>query len=680
MRKTNDFARWQTYTTMIRHIIRFLRIFNILSLKYFLVTKGRNLLVVVGVALGVALFVAVKTANISILRSFEKSINSVAGKADLSVYGNELGFPEDIYSVLVDYEGVSTAAPVLWRTGQLESAEGDVLFFHGVDVLIDPSIRNYSLADVEEAPEDILFKILSPGSILLTEKFAHRYGLEKGDRASFVVDDRIWELEIAGLLQSTGTGTLLGGNLAVVDISFAQSLFHTPGMLDRIDLVLEKGVSPTIVKKELKKILPSYLFVDFPEQRGESVRELLASFQLNLEVLSLIALLVGMFLLYNMVSYSVVTRREMIGIVRAEGCSRVLILLVFLCEIFLLSGLGSFAGMYLGIEFASKAISLMSSTISSLYLITRVEEIEVPARLFIMGVGGGVGASLFSAFFPAKNAAFYPPVQAITKGSYEIRKTGQTKAFIFLALVLFLLAVGITLLPTSSPLPGYLSSLFVILGMSSLVLPLITLLHAPMSKFFSRFGVCIRVGVNSFFNHKGRNSVALAALATAVSMVVSIVIMVESFRSTVTVWLDQTLKADIFITMESRFKRGGTEKMSPDIVDKIKDLPFVQSIDPFRYINIEYERQMAALGVLDFSTVSQYNSLPVKKGVTPFLKAKAYNGVVISEGFATIYQKDVGDTLLLSTPMGDARFTIYGIYYDYAVQYGIILFDQDTFA
>ncbi len=142
----------------------------------------------------------------------------MAGKAELSVFGTELGFPEDIYPFLVDYETIATAAPVIWGTGHLEGEEGDILFIQGVDLLIDPMVRQYSLVTMEESPEDILREILKPGHILLTEKFAHRYGLKKGDRAFFVVDDRVWELVVAGLLQSTGSGALLGGNMAVVDI------------------------------------------------------------------------------------------------------------------------------------------------------------------------------------------------------------------------------------------------------------------------------------------------------------------------------------------------------------------------------------------------------------------------------------------------------------------------------
>ncbi|MDY6972353.1 MAG: FtsX-like permease family protein [Thermodesulfobacteriota bacterium] len=202
----------------------------------------------------------------------------------------------------------------------------------------------------------------------------------------------------------------------------------------------------------------------------------------------------------------------------------------------------------------------------------------------------------------------------------------------------------------------------------------------PLSGLFSHFGACSRLGTDSFFGHQGRNSVAIAALAAAVAMVVSIVIMVESFRSTVDVWLNQTLQTDIIVTMESRFKRGGTAKMSPDIAEKIKHLPQVRDVDTFRYINMDYEGRIAAYGVLDFSSIARHNTLPVKKGIDPFVKAREKGGVVISEGFATIHNKDVGDALLLPTLKGEARFEIYGIYYDYAVQYGIVLFDRDTFA
>ena len=602
------------------------------------------------------------------------------GKADLSVYGNELGFPEDVYSSLVDHPGVEAAAPVVWGTGHVKGRQDDILFIQGVDLLIDPAMRQYELVATGDSPGTILNDILKRGSILLTDTFAHRYGLKKGDSVSFVIDDRIWELIVAGLLKSKGSQALLTGNLALADISFAQSLFQKHGLLDRIDLLLDQGQSPEAMQQALEKVLPSYLSVDFSQGRGKNVEKLLASFQLNLEVLSLIALLVGMFLVYNTVSYSVISRREEIGIIRSQGCSRLVILLVFLFETCVVAGTGSLIGVYLGIRFASGSVSLMSSTISSLYLITRVEDIHVPIGLLYLGVAGGVCTSLLASIYPAKDAAFSPPISAITKGSYEIKRSGRTPLLVILSVILFMLAVGVVWLPISSPTPGYFACFFFILGVSFLIFPLLNLLKRPIMRIFSVFGVSSELGTGLFFSHQGRNSVALAALATAVSMVVSIVIMVESFRSTVTVWLNQTLQADIIITMESRFKRGGTAKMSSSVMDAVRKLPHIVDVDPFRYINMEYQGRAAAIGVLDFLTISKYNNLPVKEGRDPFLRARNQGGVVISEGFATIHGKSPGDTLLLHTPRGDVLFTIHGVYYDYAVQYGIILFDWDTFS
>ncbi|MDY7030413.1 MAG: FtsX-like permease family protein, partial [Thermodesulfobacteriota bacterium] len=303
----------------------------------------------------------------------------------------------------------------------------------------------------------------------------------------------------------------------------------------------------------------------------------------------------------------------------------------------------------------------------------------VPVRLLFMGLGGGIGTSLLAAVYPARDAAFSPPIVAITRGSYEMGKSAQTTWLVLFGFILFLLAGGVVWLPTPSPAPGYFACFFFILGMSFLVFPLLTLLQKPFSRISTFFGICPGLGTVLFFSHRGRNSVALAALATAVAMVVSIVIMVESFRSTVTVWLNQTLQADIIITMESRFKRGGTAKMSSNVIDAVRTLPHIVDIDPFRYINMEYQGHTAAIGVLDFVTIAKYDNLPAKKGRDPFLSARREGGIVISEGFATIHDKDVGDTLLLHTPEGDVRFTIHGIYYDYAVQYGIILFDWSTF-
>ena len=68
--------------------------------------------------------------------------------------------------------------------------------------------------------------------------------------------------------------------------------------------------------------MPADIEVDAPSQRSDRIESMLGAFQLNLTALSLVSVLVGVFLIYNTISASVVRRRTEIGVLRAMGASR----------------------------------------------------------------------------------------------------------------------------------------------------------------------------------------------------------------------------------------------------------------------------------------------------------------------------------------------------------------------
>src|SRR5690349_15583412 len=76
----------------------------------------RTLLTIIGVALGVSASVAVRTANIDVLRSFEQAVMTVAGPTTLEVSGGETGFDEQVITHVRTVTGVTSASPVILQT------------------------------------------------------------------------------------------------------------------------------------------------------------------------------------------------------------------------------------------------------------------------------------------------------------------------------------------------------------------------------------------------------------------------------------------------------------------------------------------------------------------------------------------------------------------------------------
>src|SRR5690606_32782896 len=292
----------------------------------------------------------------------------------------------------------------------------------GVDILRDIPLRDY---DVREGPErrgergsaaDILALLVEPDAIVTTRAFAGRRGLEVGDVVHGLIDDRTVTFTIRGLLEPEGPARLADGHFILMDLAGAQQAFDRFGSIDRIDLRLHDGVDVAEAEAAVRARLPAGLSVQRPARRGAQVERMLAAFHLNLTALSSIALVVGLFLVFNAVSVSVLARRQEIGTLRALGVSRGQVHALFLSEAALFGVLGVALGLPLARLLADATVALTTSTVNALY----VQAAPAPPAL---GFGDGalaaligVPLSLIAAWLPAREAAAVPPT-AVLRGA-----------------------------------------------------------------------------------------------------------------------------------------------------------------------------------------------------------------------------------------------------------------------
>ena len=378
-----------------------------------------------------------------------------------------------------------------------------------------------------------------------------QHRLKQGDKIRVRAGGRDAELEI-DLLRKDDT---FDPHFAAMDIGWAQELLGRRGELSSIQLKLGPRRREAVVA-ELRSILPKDARVAAPARRTEQVEKMLGGFQLNLALTSLVSLFVGMFLIYNTVSASVVRRQHEIGILRSLGATRGEIRMLFLGEAIVLGSIGAFLGLLGGLALARVLTAAVSATISSLYVLVSVRDLALPPWMFAMAWGAGVASVIFSAWFPAQQAAKQKPVDALHGGTRIERSILPSAGWLAGGLA-FVLAAAIFSWLALSTGPRWLSfvaAFCVIAGFSSDP-PDVSFQHGSGARF-SRFSRPSPAGQDGDGAGGGQPSpcappefpVTVAALAIAVAMTVGVSVMVFSFRKTVETWINQTLLADLFIT------------------------------------------------------------------------------------------------------------------------------------
>ena len=283
----------------------------------------RAFLTVVGVAIGVSAWLAIRLANGAVYQTFENSVASVVGKASINLSRGSEGMDESIIEEIQRFPGVQSAQPVLKIESMIQEGPSadHTLVIWGVDLLNYEELR--PSGDSTNAITDIQWKqVFSPQTVFLGKEFAGELGLSEGQTLTVTNQGNSHDLIVGGLLRSSDA--LLQGTerQAIMDIASAQWVFGWLGRLHSIAVVPEPGVSGATLIQALQNLVPPDIRMSRSSRRTEQVESMLKAFQFNLTMLSGIALLVGVFLVYNTMAFSVAHHRREIGILRSLGMER----------------------------------------------------------------------------------------------------------------------------------------------------------------------------------------------------------------------------------------------------------------------------------------------------------------------------------------------------------------------
>jgi putative ABC transport system permease protein len=628
-----------------------------------------------------------------VLRSFEQAVTTVAGPATLEIAGHELGVDEAVITAVRVVEGVVSAAPVIEEAIVVAQGKspGQTLEILGLDLLAEARTRGFQIL---EADTDVALEaLLSPDALYLGRQVAADLNLGVGSIVEATVGGRLIRLRVAGLIHNEAARSSLWDRLAVMDIAAAQLLFQSIGRLDRIDLVTTPDRPLDDIVSSLRAVLPPHLVVQRPAQRTKQVENMVWAFQLNLAIMSWVGLLVGMFLIYNTIAFVVTQRRREIGIYRALGMTEWRVAGLFLTEAGLLGLLGGLLGGLGGLWLARSLVSLVSRTISDLYvpvtsggLILSMDMLTFAA--VAKGVLLGTVVSMVGALGPSVEASRTVTVRALAPGDYESTHRLRAGLCGWISLVLLALAGLCSLMGPVGDLPlfGYLATLCV-LGSLSFLAPLcIQALGMRRPRQESQtmiLGGSLRlIAADQAARHPGRNSVTVSALMVGLSIMIGVAVMVRSFRDTVEVWVDETVMADLVVAPQAWLQGKQIGQASSALPgtwrSTLTAIDGIAAVDALREVSVAVDGHSVALVSRDFRLHAQRSRYRMIHGdsSTALRRAAETGGVLLSEVLATRLRLHEGSKVSVTTPAGAIAVSVEGVFYDYATDGGKMVIDR----
>lgn len=658
---------------------------RLISIRHFIGSPLRTALTVVGVAVGVATLVGITAINRSVMDAFRSTIDTIAGKADLTVAADTSGFPEELLDTVRAVPGVLHASGGLTVVAPVKDRPTDSLYVVGVDLLDDGYFRTYESSDTDmsKLADDLEF-LNSTDRLMLSERFAADHGLKTGSTVTLVTPDGAKDFIVHGLLKETGPTKAFGGSVAVMFFGSLQEAFGKGRRFDRIDVAIDKSVGLDVMKERLRRVVGPTIEVDSPDRRGQSVETMVRSFQLGLNLGSAVALLVGVFLVYNTVSIGVVQRRREIGTLRALGATKRRIRLLFTMEAGVLGTLGSLLGLPLGLFIGRGAIAQVSDSVSAIYIRVNAKDVQLGAAELIVGTVIGILGSIAAASRPAWVASGVQPVEALRRdvavgaGAVQLRSWPTLVGVLLLAGAWPMMQIP----PPRENLPigAYLSVFLVLMGTTLLSPLLLRVMNRPYrGPGHAIFGIAGRLAADNFARAPVRTAVPVGALSIGVSMAITVAAFVGSFQASAEKWIDQAVPADLFVTSSAKVAGVQNTPMNAAIRDELTPIDGIAETDAVRI----FPHDVLGLRVFIISLTPEIyekrGKPTILSGHLPSWDERQAGWVVVSENFARRRNLSVGDAFPVNTPSGQLTYRVSAVIIDYTSDQGSIVVDRKLF-
>jgi putative ABC transport system permease protein len=660
-------------------LIFFLRLMNWFSIRHLKAHPWRVFAVLFGIALGAAVFTSVRLAVDASLDAFTRSMDLISGKAEWTVVKAGDRVPEYLVAKLRRHPAVEAASPLISTYVSTHDRATEPFLLIGLDPILDYTLREWQIlpssGDVGRIWLDLVTK---PATFLMSRKLALKAGWKPGDEVTLEHVHQVVRFKMIGLLQLEGLSLVEGGYVAITDIATIQEFMGLQGWVDRIDLRLKPSATEQDLA-ELRSFLPAGVTLEAPSQTKETGEAMIHAYQLNLSILSLVSLFVGMFLVYSLISLNVASRRRELAILRSLGASSRSLFALTLSEGCILGTLGWLLAIPIGSLLVKYLVNGVSGTITHLFVRVRVDSLRLDPWEISLSFVVTLVVSLVAAYRPALLATRIAPREAMAIHESAAR-IGRSGLFYLVAGFLCVVLAGpVSKIPglPGFPLSGYVAILMLVVGSSFLTLPVLQWMGSSLPRLLRRVG-----GEPAFLAGRtmrdagSRIAISVGALVTAVSLFVALVIMVHSFRDTVSLWVNQTLAGDFYMRPKMAGLNQYQDPLPKEVVDALKTLPGVDLL-PYRHLELRYGKIFYEFEALELQTLLHHARFLLIQGDMdeirkPLLSGK---GVIISEVFSNQTGLSLGNRLVI--PLGKATIDlpVLGVFRDYRTRGGLVYLD-----
>jgi len=625
--------------------------------------KLRLLVAILAIALGVALGYAVQIVNAAALREFAQALRGFSGDADLSVRGPRSGFDQSLYPAIARLDDVAVASPVLEVNAQLPGQK-EPLRIVGLDVFRAAQIQPFLLAQAED-----FMDTLRADTVFLSP--AAREWLQRDIGDALVVQVGLGEvrLRVAGWLPPEGTRA----RVAVMDIGGAQWLLERPGVLSRIDVKMRPGADLVQAREAIAHLLPAGVQVDRPDSAIEATGRMTRAYRINLNVLALVALFTGGLLVFSTQALGVVRRRAQLALLRVLGFTRMRLVGQLMLEGLVVGGAGAAAGIVLGYALAAIVLRVVGADLGAGHFrgVDAAPALEPLAVAVFFALG--LGAALLGSALPALEAARARPAVALKSGDdvRAFRHLGRIGPGVAL-LALAALFVGRPAVD-GVPLFGYLAIALLLIGTILLLPRLLTLLLRLLPA--ARRAIPM-LALAQLRNAPGTASVGLASIVAAISLTVSMAIMVASFRQSLDDWLGDVLPADLYVRAGIA---GDSGFLTEQDQQRIASVAGVGSVEFLRAEQLLLDPRRPAVTLLarDLDPGDAAQRLPLVARAS--LPEDGLPPVWVSEMMVDVFGMTPGVRVELPISGRTVAFRVAGVWRDYARQNGALVVPRDAY-
>lgn len=641
------------------------------GLRFHLRRRAQLALCVTGIALGVAVVAAMWLAVAAAQQGFELSNEAVFGRVTHTLEGATGELDESVYPLLRTQLRAVASAPVVQGPVRVQPT-GATLTLLGVDPFAEVAFRSHSPAP---GNADLGALLTRAGTVLASAATVRRLGIATGDRFEVVVAGRAVTLELLGLLPVSSALDQAGlDEVLVADLATAQEVLQRVGRLSRIDLAVPgpAGEEAALLER-VRALLPTGVRLEPGAARARARTQMTHAFYLNLRMLSLLALLVGLFVIYNAMTFAVVQRRTLIGTLRALGVTGREILLMILAEAAILGAVATAVGLPLGIVLARRLTALVTRTVDDLYFRTALGEVGLPAEALLVPIALGVLGTVVAALPPALEATRIAPRAVLSASHPHQRARAAAPRLAGAGVCAGLLCVTLLAVPGGG-LGAAFAALFLLVAVAALCTPAATLGLAALLQRVLRapVGVLGVIAVRGVRSGLARSAVAIAALMVALATTLGVAIMVASFRVSLQDWLATTLAADVYLSLPGRDARAA---LPPELIRRAEALAGVRAASRSRDVDVRTQHGEVWLKALSVDRAAHHRELQLLDGEPEDLwrALRERDAVAVSEPFAWRHGLARGSLLRIDTPAGAQVVTVAGVFRDYGSDRGLLL-------